>query len=158
MISKKQAQTSITIFSAERQPNIVKTISAYTKSSDLIFRTLKKIFPLWHYPFRKRPISSGRIAPGSLWAQEKRRFSNASFRENENYQTRCEKIADTRVLVFINYQIFPTIGCSPSLPSCLTFLTATPLQRFQHSNLCKTEDFFCTIPCVSALCKLCPAL
>jgi hypothetical protein len=87
-----------------------------------------------------------------------REAPNASFRENENYQTRCEKIAGTRVLFFINYQIFPTIGCSPSLPSCLTFLTATPLQRFQHSNLCKTEDFFCTIPCVSALCKLCSAL
>ncbi len=39
-------------FSSKRQPNIVRTISTHTKSVDLIYRFLQKIFILWLYPFK----------------------------------------------------------------------------------------------------------
>ncbi len=39
---KKQADSLYLIISTERQPNIVKAISADSKSTDMIFRTLKK--------------------------------------------------------------------------------------------------------------------
>jgi hypothetical protein len=44
VISWKQAEILVLTFPTKRQPNTVKIISAHTKCTDLIFRTIKKIF------------------------------------------------------------------------------------------------------------------
>ncbi len=68
VISYKQAVTLVLIFSTNRQPKIAKTIRAYLKSTGLIFRTFKKLFTLWHYPFKLNACTAiGTYCKPSFW-------------------------------------------------------------------------------------------
>jgi hypothetical protein len=49
---EKQAKNLIHIFSITRHQKNLKTIGAYTESTYLTFRTLKKVFISWHNPFK----------------------------------------------------------------------------------------------------------
>jgi hypothetical protein len=50
---KKASRNFIFMFFTKREPNAVKTISAHTIRTYLIFRTFKKIFISWLYPFKE---------------------------------------------------------------------------------------------------------
>ncbi len=62
-----QAETVIWISLEKKQFKIVKTISAHSKSTVWIFRTLKEIFISWHYPFKTCYISTSSSPHSYCW-------------------------------------------------------------------------------------------